>query len=68
MSIGIGMNGGRAVLRKSKAAGPGCCQLLTLAWPLDWWWASCSMFCCAKAGAWLVAVTMFLLVLVFVLV
>jgi hypothetical protein len=48
------------VLRKSKAAGPGCDQLLTLAVPLDWCWASCSMSCCANAGALLVAVTIFL--------
>jgi hypothetical protein len=53
-----------AVLRKSKAAGPGCDQLLTLAAPLDWWRASCSRLCCAKAGASLVAVTIVLVVVV----
>ena len=56
----------RDILRKSKAAGPGWDQLLTLALPLDWWWASCSMSCCARAGASLVAVTIVLVVLVVV--
>ena len=40
--------------------------MFTLALPLDWWWASCSMSCCARAGASLVAVTIVLVVLVVV--
>ena len=50
----------RGILRKSKAAGPGCDQLLTLVEPLDWWWASASTLCCPRLGASLLVVTMFL--------